>query len=64
MCAVMRDFQVDASGDNLFKVLYNDATPDQRRAMMKSLQQSHGKTLNMNWDEVKDKNFEEDATKD
>lgn len=32
--------------------------------MMKSLQQSHGKTLNMNWDEVKDKNFEEDATKD
>ena len=55
---------VDASGDNLFKVLYNDATPDQRRAMMKSLQQSHGKTLNMNWEEVKDKNFEDDAKDD
>lgn len=60
----MGDGQVDASGDNLFKVLYNDATPDQRRAMMKSLQQSHGKTLNMNWDEVKDKNFEDDAKDD
>ena len=52
---------VDTSGDNLFKILYKDATPDQRRAMMKSMQQSKGRTLNMNWDEVKDKNFEADA---
>ena len=53
--------QVDTSGDNLFRVLYQGATPEQRRAMMKSMQQSNGRTLNMNWDEVKDKNFEEDA---
>ena len=53
--------EVDTSGDNLFRVLYQGATPEQRRAMMKSMQQSNGRTLNMNWDEVKDKNFEEDA---
>ena len=47
--------QVDTSGDNLFRVLYQGATPEQRRAMMKSMQQSNGRTLNMNWDEVKDK---------
>ena len=56
-----RVMQVDTSGDNLFRVLYQGATPEQRRAMMKSMQQSNGRTLNMNWDEVKDKNFEEDA---
>lgn len=51
--------QVDTSGDNLFKVLYQDATPEQKRAIMKSLQQSHGKTFNMNWDEVKDNSYDE-----
>ena len=51
--------QVDTSGDNLFKVLYQDATPEQKRAIMKSLQQSHCKTFNMNWDEVKDNSYDE-----
>lgn len=50
---------MDTSGDNLFKILYKDASPDQKRAILKSLQQSHGKTFNMNWDEVKDNNYDE-----
>ncbi|KNB44269.1 protein SGT1-like protein [Blastocystis sp. subtype 4] len=55
--------EVDTSGEKLFRVLYEGATQEQRRAMIKSLQQSNGKVLNMNWDEVKDKNFEEEAKK-
>ena len=54
---------MDTSGEKLFRVLYEGATQEQRRAMIKSLQQSNGKVLNMNWDEVKDKNFEEEAKK-
>lgn len=49
--------------DNLFKVLYKDANPEQKRAMLKSIQQSHGKVLNMNWSEVKDNSYDE-AKKD
>ncbi len=54
---------MDTTGDNLFKVLYKDANPEQKRAMLKSIQQSHGKVLNMNWSEVKDNSYDE-AKKD
>ena len=54
---------MDTSGDKLFKVLYQGANPEQRRAMMKSLQQSNGKVLNMNWDEVKNNNYDEEEKK-
>lgn len=54
---------MDTNGDNLFKVLYKDANPEQKRAMLKSIQQSHGKVLNMNWSEVKDNSYDE-AKKD
>lgn len=54
---------MDTTGDKLFKVLYKDANPEQKRAMLKSIQQSHGKVLNMNWSEVKDNSYDE-AKKD
>ena len=63
MCLLPLIHQVDTSGDKLFKVLYQGANPEQKRAMMKSLQQSNGKVLNMNWDEVKDNNYDEEEKK-
>jgi len=44
--------------DGLFKKIYKDATPETRRAMMKSYQTSKGTVLSTNWDEVKDKDYE------
>lgn len=42
----------DAGVDDFFKKLYKDASPDVRRAMMKSYQESNGTSLSTNWDEV------------
>ena len=45
----------DDGGDPVnafFKKLYKDATPDTRRAMMKSYQESNGTALSTNWAEV------------
>lgn len=38
--------------DDFFKKLYGNSTDDQKRAMMKSFQESNGTTLSTNWDEV------------
>ncbi|KAK4046798.1 Cochaperone protein [Microbotryomycetes sp. JL201] len=43
----------DAALNELFQKLYADATDDQRRAMIKSYQESNGTSLSTNWDEVK-----------
>lgn len=45
----------DGGGDevnNFFKKLYKDASPDVRRAMMKSYQESNGTALSTNWEDV------------
>lgn len=39
--------------DTFFKRLYKDASPDVRRAMMKSYQESNGTALSTDWDKVK-----------
>jgi hypothetical protein len=38
-------------------VLYADATEDQRRAMIKSYQESNGTSLSTNWEEVSKNSF-------
>lgn len=49
------DYDSDDGGDPVnafFKKLYKDATPETRRAMIKSYQESNGTALSTNWDEV------------
>jgi suppressor of G2 allele of SKP1 len=52
----------NAGGDRelnkLFQKLYADATDDQRKAMMKSYQESNGTSLSTNWDDVRKKRVE------
>jgi hypothetical protein len=43
----------DKALNELFQKLYADATDEQRRAMIKSYQESNGTSLSTNWDEVK-----------
>lgn len=48
------DYEMDG-GDEVgafFKQIYKGASPDARRAMMKSYQESNGTALSTNWDEV------------
>lgn len=52
------DIESDSDNDNddpnaFFKKIYQEATPDVKRAMMKSYVESNGTTLSTNWDEVK-----------
>jgi suppressor of G2 allele of SKP1 len=50
----------DEEGDPLngfFKKLYKDASPDTRRAMMKSYIESNGTALSTNWEDVSKKTF-------
>lgn len=58
---IVRDFEeeekmagVPPSENEFFHSLYANADDDARRAMVKSMQQSHGTKLIMNWNEVKD----------
>jgi suppressor of G2 allele of SKP1 len=46
------DMEGDAT-NAFFKKLYKNATPDVRRAMMKSYTESNGTSLSTSWDEVK-----------
>ena len=49
------DDDLDEDGDPLqgfFKKLYKDASPDTRRAMMKSYVESNGTALSTNWEDV------------
>jgi len=48
--------------DKLFKQIYRDATPETRRAMMKSYQTSGGTVLSTNWDEVGKTDYEKNIT--
>merc|ERR1712233_31672 len=48
--------------DQLFKQIFRDATPDTRRAMMKSYQTSGGTVLSTNWDEVGKTDYEKNIT--
>lgn len=54
------NLEVDAEDDSsdvngFFKMLYKDATPEARRAMMKSFTESGGTSLSTSWEDVKDK---------
>jgi hypothetical protein len=42
----------DSALNEMFQKLYADATEDQRRAMIKSYQESNGTSLSTNWEEV------------
>ncbi|KWU44825.1 SGS-domain-containing protein, partial [Rhodotorula sp. JG-1b] len=42
----------DSALNEMFQKLYADATDDQRRAMIKSYQESNGTSLSTNWEEV------------
>ncbi len=49
------DDDLDDEGDPLqgfFKKLYKDASPDTRRAMMKSYVESNGTALSTDWEDV------------
>lgn len=58
---ICRDFEEEEKKEgntggeaDFFRQLYESADDDAKRAMIKSMQQSHGTKLNMSWDEVKD----------
>lgn len=56
--ATIDDDDIDDEGDPLqgfFKKLYKDASPDTRRAMMKSYVESNGTALSTDWEDVKKK---------
>lgn len=46
------DDEAEGGVDDFFKKLYGNSSDDQKRAMMKSFQESNGTTLSTNWDEV------------
>ncbi|GAA5864747.1 hypothetical protein JCM8547_008294 [Rhodosporidiobolus lusitaniae] len=48
----------DKALNEVFQKLYADADEDQRRAMIKSYQESNGTSLSTNWDDVKRKKVE------
>ncbi|KAK7452614.1 hypothetical protein CaCOL14_004478 [Colletotrichum acutatum] len=49
----------DSSDINgFFKTLYKDATPEARRAMMKSFTESNGTSLSTDWEDVKNRKVE------
>ncbi|KAI9047195.1 hypothetical protein LZ554_008649 [Drepanopeziza brunnea f. sp. 'monogermtubi'] len=51
------DDQEEHDVNDFFKVLYRDADPDTRRAMMKSYQESNGTSLSTDWSDVGSKTF-------
>jgi len=48
--------------DKLFKQIYRDATPEKRRAMMKSYQTSGGTVLSTDWGEVSKTDYEKNIS--
>ncbi|RDA95807.1 hypothetical protein CP533_5199 [Ophiocordyceps camponoti-saundersi (nom. inval.)] len=52
------DDDEDADVNSFFKKLYGNATPEQRRAMMKSFTESNGTSLSTDWNDVKGRTVE------
>ena len=58
---IEKEIEEEEEGNNslekFFQNVYQNATDEQRRAMMKSFQTSGGTVLSTNWDEVKNKDY-------
>ncbi|PIO62471.1 SGS domain protein [Teladorsagia circumcincta] len=52
------DLEGDAAVNRLFRKLYNEASDDVKKAMIKSYQESGGTVLSTNWEEISKKRTE------
>ncbi|KAK6028789.1 SGS domain protein [Ostertagia ostertagi] len=52
------DLEGDAAVNRLFRKLYNEASDDVKKAMIKSYQESGGTVLSTNWEEIRKKRTE------
>uniref|UniRef100_A0AC34R8U1 SGS domain-containing protein n=1 Tax=Panagrolaimus sp. JU765 TaxID=591449 RepID=A0AC34R8U1_9BILA len=50
---LIKENEKDLEEEDIYNLLYKPADDDARRAMMKSMYESGGRVLNMNWNEVK-----------
>ncbi|CAI4230610.1 unnamed protein product [Auanema sp. JU1783] len=52
------ELEGDAAVNRMFKKIYEDASDDVKKAMIKSFSESNGTVLSTNWDEIREKKVE------